>query len=216
MKFPTRLVSQEVHKPPPMTKVCGRCQEAKPKFAFNASKTQKDKLQSYCRTCQHAAATSRRAQRKADLATVGVKVEAQLCHACRTHRSAEYFARDPAQRNGLDLVCRFCRPYLEREKGVRAHEPCCKLTDVEVMALVLLRKAQATAKRKKVEFAIDWTWLLDRLEAGICEDTGDPFDVRKRGRGKKGLQIKPYSMKYGFVESNCVLVVGSPPRDEEE
>lgn len=131
-------------------------------------------------------------------------VEARLCRACKTHRSAEHFARDPAKRNGLADVCRSCAPILEREKGIAPGEPLCELTPEEIRALSLMRQLMADAKRARREMLIDWTDILDRLEAGICEDSGRRFAVKKRNVSLRMVRIEPRGK---FVAANIKLVI---------
>lgn len=195
-------------------KACGNCWTAKPLREFNLSRASRDGHQNYCRACSSSAAAIRRARRKEELAGVGVAVEAKQCRACKTHRSAEHYARVAGSRDGLDDICRTCRPLLEREKGVGPLERCCQLTSEEVRALTLVRCVAAQAKRQRRRVELDWTDYLDRLEAGVCEVTGRRFDAKRRGRTADTLQIVLIDARGHYTPGNVRLVLGGAIAEE--
>ncbi len=189
------------------TKHCNSCRCDLPLSSFNRSRHQRDGLQGYCKSCSKEASRERRRRRREALAAAGVLAESKSCRACQTTRSAEWFARVSWTRDGLDDVCKSCRPILAEEKGLGLSEPCCKLSPEEVRALSLLRDVTARARRARKKLEVDWAFLMDRLHAGRCEETGQRLVVALRTARKALIpRLKILNPFGGWTEDNCRLV----------
>ena len=70
----------------------------------------------------------------------------------------------------------------------------------------MLWGARNRARKKGFGYDLDREWLLAKVEAGICEATGIPFDMGMLGNHKKnpwGPSIDRIDSSIGYLKSNC-------------
>lgn len=73
-------------------------------------------------------------------------------------------------------------------------------------AAKLMSGAKARAAAKGTPFDLTLEWLLPRMEAGICEATGIPFDM-EASRGWNTPSLDQISAGAGYTKSNTRLVI---------
>ena len=67
---------------------------------------------------------------------------------------------------------------------------------------------KSSAKKRKVEFSLTVEWFRERLDAGVCEMTGLPFDMKtKRGRNTPSVDRRDPTGPYS--PDNCRMVLWS-------
>lgn len=67
---------------------------------------------------------------------------------------------------------------------------------------------KGSAKKRGIEFRLSVEWFQERLDAGVCEMTGLPFDMtQKRGRNTPSVDRRDPSGPYS--PENCRMVLWS-------
>jgi len=169
-------------------KPCNKCKRTLAWSEYNKASRRRDGLQTRCRDCSRIEAAARRARRRASGG------DARKCKACLTNQPVEQFSRNRLFPDGIDDICRHCRPLLLRERGIdRNWMDELDLTNVEVKTLRLIRATRKTAKRQRLEYSLDWSFYLDNL-----------YKMRRR----KGLISLPLAVTRirqdaGFIDGNC-------------
>jgi len=88
-------------------------------------------------------------------------------------------------------------------------------TSPHYRAQTLFWAAQRSAKKHKLPINIDVQWIEKKLNAGVCEVSGIPFELKSLRTGKGGIGSQnPFApsldcvlQKKGFVKSNVRVVI---------
>jgi len=84
-------------------------------------------------------------------------------------------------------------------------------TDFSSRAQSLVSNIKTRAKRKNLDFDLDWNWYMEKYEKGVCEATGIPFE-EPQYNGKKGNtspwipSVDRIDNEKGYTKDNCRLV----------
>jgi hypothetical protein len=112
------------------------------------------------------------------------------------------------------------------EMGERGGTPAYRVS-LEIMSRIKSRRgaakraavAKTTRKEAKLtavinEFDLTRAWILEKLEAGVCEITGIPFILEATEEDRKGKFTHPFSPSVdridslrGYTKDNCQVVV---------
>lgn len=138
----------------------------------------------------------------------------------------ESFAKDRAKKDGLKSVCRRCdsarcvkwgrenaahkrayrrKWYAENPEKIRAVNARSHLNH---RAVYLVRSARERAKAKGLPFDLDqhFAEVRERVDAGHCEMTGLPFDLRG-GKTFNSPSIDRIDPAQGYLYSNIRIVL---------
>lgn len=92
--------------------------------------------------------------------------------------------------------------YAERRKKYRSK--------AENRAKELLAAAKFNSKQKGVAFDLDYEWVLQKLNTGVCEMTGIKFDIEPLSKGRQNPytasldRIKP---ELGYTKTNVRMIL---------
>jgi hypothetical protein len=77
-------------------------------------------------------------------------------------------------------------------------------------ALEMISAARRTSKKKRLPYDLDRAWLTEKLETGVCELTGIPFQLEPLDGGRQN----PYTASLdriipskGYVKSNVRVIL---------
>lgn len=74
-----------------------------------------------------------------------------------------------------------------------------------------LYSARKQAKAKGLAFDLDLEWFATRLDSGICELSGLPFDLREKyglgGRGARSPSVDRRDPKGPYTKENCRMIL---------
>ena len=127
------------------------------------------------------------------------------CKECISQRYKEYYDANRAeildrQRKRYALKGRRREPQDTNRRK--------RLSTVSGRAVELLRSARRRAKEKGLPFTLTKKWVMDRLQSGVCQETGLPFDlVMSGGRNKLAPSIDRHDLKQGYTPINCRVVI---------
>jgi hypothetical protein len=116
----------------------------------------------------------------------------KACRTCGNIKAPAEFYRDRTKADGRERACKECEA--ARKKKARAaftpaqHERCRQLTrnfrtTTRGWAVSLLSGSYRRARAQGVGHSLTPEWVEARLEKGVCEVTGLPFDFGT-GRGR--------------------------------
>jgi len=84
-------------------------------------------------------------------------------------------------------------------------------TDFGARAQTLVSNIKSRAKRKGLDFDLDYHWYMEKYEKGVCEASGIPFEEPEYN-GKKGNRnpwvpsVDRIDNNKGYTKDNCRLV----------
>jgi hypothetical protein len=119
-------------------------------------------------------------------------------------KSRDWYAKNKerAKQWKIDWIANNRSQYDERRKRYRSK--------TKVRAKELLAMAKFSAKKKNISFDLDYEWIFERLELGICEMTGIKFDLEPFPKGRQN----PYTAsldrvvpELGYVKSNVRMIL---------
>lgn len=134
------------------------------------------------------------------------------CSKCKQKKPPEAFIGGQKGRNGRLMWCNACT-------RAAAHAWRCKKPSGYFSAgtaawrqrnpekhrvLVLLQGAKKRALAKALDFDLTKEWVIDRLESGVCEVTGLPFDFQSAVYRPSIDRLEP---EKGYTEANCQMVI---------
>lgn len=80
-------------------------------------------------------------------------------------------------------------------------------------AAYILKRCRDSAKKRGIPFDLSKRWIQEKLDSGLCEVSGLPFDFRIGTGGRRGKR-NPYGPSIdrqdsdkGYIEENCQMVV---------
>lgn len=82
----------------------------------------------------------------------------------------------------------------------------------ENISKYIFQECASRAKKTKKEFSLTLLWVEKKLAAGICEQTGIPFSLKRghtdpiNGRNKYFPSIDRIDSSFGYTETNCQMV----------
>lgn len=130
-----------------------------------------------------------------------------LCLFCRKERSLAYYRRQSAESPEFREKQRL------KKKRQYAKNPCSSQkakNPVQYYSVSLMANTRYRAKRMGVEHTITKDWLVARLQVGLCEATGLPFDM---GRSEsthcnpRVPSIDRIDSTKGYTPENCQVVM---------
>jgi len=94
----------------------------------------------------------------------------------------------------------------EKRKGRQTEYQKNHYESISGRAWHLLNGARTRAKTRGIDFDLDREWVTERLNAGICEATGLPLVLTRRGKHLKSPwspSIDRIDSAGGYLKSNC-------------
>lgn len=146
--------------------------------------------------------------------------DSRKCSACGEEKPASEFSLRPSRPGGLEYRCKPCK----RQQGldwVKAHPEKYKEQYERAFrknyptpfgrARYMYNTARVHARTYGVPFDMSAAWILAKINVGICEVTGLPFDLTCWGKGQKsnafGPSLDRIDPALGYVESNLRVVI---------
>lgn len=167
-------------------KLCCTCKKNRALENFTKDKRHPDGLSLMCRDCKSKAKEKYHAKKRA-------------CGGCQTPSKSDFDYDD-------DKYCISCTPLMFQEKGVDFNEDPPKLTKEEVRAFQLLNDVRKRAKRTRKVVALDWLWVIERLERRKCEVTKRRYRVSLHGRSALVPYIAMIDQGGHYTEDNCRVI----------
>lgn len=100
--------------------------------------------------------------------------EVRTCRVCKEDKPLSKFRKfGPKSNNWRMHECNDCR----NESTMEQYR-----TDSKTRAQLIVNARRYQAKKKGIPFDLDWQWMQEKIDRGICEATGLPLtmDVGKR------------------------------------
>ncbi len=113
-----------------------------------------------------------------------------LAYICRDCQTARYAKRTPERKAAAKVASR--NEYVRKRQNKRW--------------LVVLSKAEIRAKRKGLLFSLRQEDIQPQLDAGVCEVTGVPFDMKSSARQWNTPSLDRIDSSKGYVKSNVRMV----------
>jgi len=146
-------------------------------------------------------------------------VSNNVCYACRResikkHRSLhpdenkkkcrEWYAKnkDKARAWKTQWLKNNSEKYAERRKKYR--------NKIETRAKELLNMAKFNAKKKNVPFDLDYEWVFENLQKGVCQMTGLKFILEPLPKGRQNpytASLDRITPELGYVKSNVRMIL---------
>ncbi len=127
-----------------------------------------------------------------------------MCTVCERERQRTQYAANPQKH------AEWKREYIARNRQQYTENRIRWRSSPGSRAVEMISSAKWSANKKSLPFDIDREWLLPKLEAGVCELTGLPFNLTPL---PGGLQ-NPYTAsldrivpKLGYVKSNVRVIL---------
>ena len=142
------------------------------------------------------------------------------CSKCHLVWPVSYFA-DNGQ-GYLHAKCRDCfrayhREWSRKKEGLAKRQARANLKHYHAHknnptfhAKYMFQKCKGSAACRLLSFSLTQEWVQKKLERGVCEVTGIPFDAIKDGSGKKrpfAASIDRIDNSLGYSPENCRMVV---------
>lgn len=120
-----------------------------------------------------------------------------MLHACP--RCGSEFERSGHR---ATTVCQGCRSKDHRKR---------LSDDIEYRARYIWGHAKRRARKSGLHFSLTTDWVLERLERGICQETGLTFDLKVLPQGGPSNPFCPsldrIIPKFGYTKNNCRLIL---------
>lgn len=148
------------------------------------------------------------------------RLKSKKCSRCKEEKPALEFRVREDRPGGLDYTCKPCHkqrgldwvkanPEKYREQYQKAFRR--SYPTPFGRARYMYNTAKVHARTYGVPFEMSVEWILAKINAGICEVTGLPFDLTCWGKGQKsnafGPSLDRIDPTLGYVESNVRVVV---------
>lgn len=128
-----------------------------------------------------------------------VSSEVMTCSHCGKRGNSSIFAKTGF--NGtFRSVCKECRNLEARASSKRRRQ------SIETRASKLVAAAKSRAKDRGLPFDLDVEWVLERLEVGICQLSGKPFDLSEK-RSMNTPSLDRIDPKGGYVKTNTRVIL---------
>ncbi len=83
------------------------------------------------------------------------------------------------------------------------------------LASKLFHDARRRAKQKGFEFTITQEWIVERLEAGVCQLSGLPLEIAQAGTANSPSLDRKNNSK-GYTPANCQVITAQANRAKGE
>lgn len=118
---------------------------------------------------------------------------------CETALPRSSFYAQRLGSNGLSAECRDCHNRRARASYRTKSRPRAK---------TLYQHAATRARKKGLPFSITIDWVKDRIEAGVCQVTGIPFQLTLTGqRNLYGPSLDRTDPQQGYTPENTRVVL---------
>ena len=139
------------------------------------------------------------------------------CTKCKNILPLAEFYKHTTGRDGLNAWCKPCfkqlvLKYAATPKGrkVRNKTNARNRLKVNGRVLALWHAARARAESRNLEFTLTKQWVLERLQRGVCEISGEKFDYSAPGRKASSNPYAPSIDKIdanrGYTPDNCRVI----------
>jgi len=134
------------------------------------------------------------------------------CSKCTRFFSPVHFHKNKniKKSDGLHIWCKACRCAVEKTKRKDPQwielQRVKKAGNIPWRANELLRNIRRRSKAEGWEFDLDCDWLIQRLEAGICEISALPFDMSAI-KGPYTPSVDRVIAGGGYTKRNCRVVL---------
>lgn len=128
-----------------------------------------------------------------------VSSEVMTCSRCGKRGNSSIFAKT-GFKGTFRSVCKECRNLEARASSKRRRQ------SIETRASRLVAAAKGRAKDRGLPFDLDVEWVLERLDVGICQLSGKPFDLSET-RSMSTPSLDRIDPKGGYVKTNTRVVL---------
>lgn len=128
-----------------------------------------------------------------------VSSEVMTCSHCGKRGNSSIFAKT-GSKGTFRSVCKECRNLEARASSKRRRQ------SIETRASRLVAAAKGRAKDRGLPFDLDVEWVLERLEVGICQLSGKPFDLSET-RSMSTPSLDRIDPKGGYAKTNTRVIL---------
>ena len=125
----------------------------------------------------------------------------KLCSDCEQWLHLDNFHKNRAQRDGFSNGCKSCMSERKKQQYRSKPQTAIEYGKTYRSSLIgasnsLLYSARVRAKKRNIECSLSREWIKSKLQAGICERSGIPFNMNAN-EGKK-----PFAPSLDKVDNN--------------